>query len=78
LNALDPEEFSAAVTASADTEEREAIALAALTPEERERRQGLWWYMLVIALLVLVAESIAANRLPFIARTERPQEAPRG
>jgi hypothetical protein len=78
LNALDPEEFSAAVTASVDTEEREAIALAALTPEERERRQGLWWYMLVIALVVLVAESIASNRLPFIARTERPQEASRG
>jgi hypothetical protein len=78
LNALDPEEFSAAVTASVDTEEREAIALAALTPEERERRQGLWWYMLVIALVVLVAESIASNRLPFIAPTERPQEASRG
>ena len=78
LNALDPEEFSAAVTASADTEEREATALAALTPEERERRQGLWWYVLVIAMLVLVAESIAANRLPAVARMEPPQEASRG
>jgi hypothetical protein len=78
LNALDPEEFSAAVTASADSEEREAVALASLTPEERERRQGLWWYMLLIVLVLLVAESVAANRLPFLARTERPQEAPGG
>jgi hypothetical protein len=42
-----------------------AAALAAtLTPAERERRQGLWWYLLVGVLSALLAESVLANRLP--------------
>jgi hypothetical protein len=36
---------------------------ATLTPVEKERRQGLWWYLLVAVLLILVAETAIANRV---------------
>jgi len=78
LSPLDPEEFSAAVTADTGPGELEPSQAASLTPAERERRQSLWWYLLAAGLLVLGAESIAANRLPFVARPERAQEASGG
>jgi len=78
LRPLDVEEFSAAVGAASGSAAPTSTAAASLTPAERERRQSIWWYALVAALLILAAESIAANRLPFLARTERTQEVPRG
>ena len=33
------------------------------TPEESEKRQNLWWYLLVAGLALLVAELVIANRL---------------
>jgi hypothetical protein len=62
LTSLDTEELAAAVswrsgpTASVDT------AIAA-TPEERETRQAFWWYLLIGAFLLLVAETTLSNRL---------------
>lgn len=35
----------------------------ALSAPERERRQGLWWYILLAVLLLLVAETLTSNRL---------------
>ena len=34
-----------------------------LTAEARERRQSVWWYLLVAALLALAAETVLSNRL---------------
>lgn len=39
-----------------------------LTAAEREQRQSGWWYMMVIAVLFLIAESIVSNRLSRVAR----------
>ncbi len=80
--ALDTEELGAAVTATRDPEAATVPFTAPagmLTLAERERRQNMWWYILIVALVVLVAESVASNRLPaHSARLERHQEAPRG
>ena len=34
-----------------------------MTREETERRQGLWWYLLLVGLLLLATEMVIANRL---------------
>ena len=64
LASLDAEAFVAASTAP-DTLAAIAAAdpgSASLTPAERERRQGVWWYMVLGALLLLAAESLWSNR----------------
>jgi aerotolerance regulator-like protein/VWA domain-containing protein len=38
------------------------------TPAENERRQAIWWNLLVMAAMLLAAESIISNRLSRIAR----------
>ena len=62
LEQVDPQELVAIVTglAAGDrsvTEERE------LRPEDLERRQTLWWYLLVGALGFLATETVMSNRL---------------
>lgn len=69
LARLDPEELASSVRPTAGGADREAALQAALSPAERERRQALWWYLLVGALLLLAAESIMAGRL---SRPSRP------
>jgi hypothetical protein len=39
----------------------------AVTVEEGERHQSLWWYLLVVGLWLLVVEAVVASRLPRIA-----------
>ena len=46
----------------------EALIAAALTPAERERRQGLWWYLLLGALMLSTVESVLARRAGRVAR----------
>jgi hypothetical protein len=60
LAALDPAEFSAAVSDAARNSSEQA---APLLPEDRERRQSIWWYVLALAVLALAAESLLASRL---------------
>jgi hypothetical protein len=62
LTALPPAEFLASVTS------REAVAAAGqslepseLTPVEMEKRQSIWWFLLVIGLLMLFVESVLSN-----------------
>jgi hypothetical protein len=63
LTPLDPEELIGAIAARDVEGQRTAELAAALTPAQKERRQGLWWYILIAALFVLVSETLLAGRL---------------
>jgi hypothetical protein len=68
LARLDPEQLLGAVAPRGGASDRTASLAAALTPAERERRQGLWWYLLGAALLLLLTETGVASRLSRLAR----------
>ena len=64
LAAMDPVEFVAKVTGRADAaNEAKSKAPTDVTPVEAEKRQGIWWYLLLIGAGILVLESWLANRL---------------
>ena len=48
----------AAVTATGQSLERPD-----LTPEDIEKKQSIWWFLLVAGVAMLLAESVLANRL---------------
>ena len=64
---LDTEEFLGAVAPMGDEGSVSARARR-LTVAERERRQQLWWYLLIDAMRMLVAETAISNRLSRVAR----------
>ncbi len=63
LTPLDPAEFTAAVQVPAGgvTTSRDAAAPASET--DRERRQSLWWYLMVAGFALLAVETVVSNRL---------------
>jgi Aerotolerance regulator N-terminal/von Willebrand factor type A domain len=61
LSRFDPKELVAAVTATSAIDQK--TAGASMAPEDVERGQTIWWYLLVVALLLMVAETILSNRL---------------
>jgi hypothetical protein len=64
LTTVDPEELASAVTGRAGGEREAADAPARVfSPEDLERRQGIWWYLLVVAFCLLVGETVVSNRL---------------
>jgi hypothetical protein len=63
LAPLDPSELVASVTGHAVPVTGALAATQEMTREEVERRQGLWWYLLLAGLLLLAAETVIANRL---------------
>ena len=68
LASIDTGELVAAATGRASQTTTSAEGPATLTPEDAEKRQNLWWYLLMGGLALLVAELIVANRL---SRNER-------
>lgn len=66
LEWFDPEDLRLATGAVDSLPPRNE--LADLTPQEVERRQGLWWYLLAAAVLLLAAETLVANRRPGMVR----------
>ncbi|MEX2178120.1 MAG: BatA domain-containing protein [Gemmatimonadaceae bacterium] len=72
LSHFDPAELVAAITARG---QRGAVASEPAeftgTAQELERRQAIWWYLLLAALILLGAETLLANRL-----SRRPVEQP--
>lgn len=62
LTAMDLQEFSARVTGRADGMTKQAPPTD-VTPADAERRQGIWWYLLLLGAAVLVAEAWLSNRL---------------
>ena len=63
LAPLDPRELVAGVTGRAAPESAEPAIAEQLTREEMERRQGLWWYLLLTGMGLLAVETLIANRL---------------
>jgi hypothetical protein len=64
LTPLDPQELVAAVTGRARGGDPQTSAESAeLRPVDLERRQALWWYLLVGGVLLLAGETWLSNRL---------------
>jgi hypothetical protein len=68
LTPMDASELVAAATGRAMQQTSATDTPAELTPEDAEKRQNLWWYLMLAGLGLLVAETVVANRL---SRTER-------
>jgi hypothetical protein len=62
LSHLDPQDIVVAVT-TANGQTQPGSELNASTPQDQERRQKVWWYLLLGALLVMGAETMLSNRL---------------
>ena len=66
LERVDPQELVAAVTGRA-AGDRSVTTERELQPQDLERRQTLWWYLMIGAFGFLAAETVVSNRL---SRTE--------
>ena len=71
LPPADASPVAAASTLAAATGEQSVGANGpsdSLTPEDRERRQRIWWYLLGLAAALLAVETVLSNRLSRAAR----------
>ena len=68
LAPIDTSELVAAATGRATQTATAGEAVPEMTPDEAEKRQNIWWYLLMVGLALLVAELVVGNRL---SRTER-------
>ena len=70
LAAIDPDELASALTGRV-TGNREDLPAEgeerAFASEDLERRQGVWWYLLVAVFALFVAETVVSNRLSRVA-----------
>ena len=64
LTPLEPREFVAAATGrAAVTATGQSLEHPDLTPEDMEKKQTIWWYLLVGGVLALLTEAVLSNRL---------------
>jgi hypothetical protein len=64
LTLLDPQELVAAVTGRARASDPQTAAeIPELRPADLERRQAIWWYLLLTGVLLLAGETWLSNRL---------------
>jgi len=63
LSAIDPSELVAAVTGHATPVSVQPEQVTEMTREEAEKRQALWWYLLLTGLALLAAETVISNHL---------------
>ena len=64
LTAIDPEELASVLTGRVGGDRDDGAAPAReIGPEDLERRQSVWWYLLVVAFFLFVAETVVSNRL---------------
>jgi hypothetical protein len=66
LTPFDPAELTAAVSAGAGS--TATAAVQPLAPEDYERRQSVWWYLLAAGVVLLAVEAVVAGRFPRIAQ----------
>jgi hypothetical protein len=62
LTPMDPNEIRAAAVGSG-SESAAAQTGVPLTPEAREKNQRLWWYLLVLGIVLLGADTLLSNRM---------------
>jgi hypothetical protein len=61
---VDPQELVAAVTGRARAgDSTTAAETPELRPADLERRQAIWWYLLLAGVLLLAGETWLSNRL---------------
>jgi hypothetical protein len=63
LARIDPEELKTSALAGAGVGVAGTITADAPTREDAERRQTIWWYLLVLAGVLLATETLMSNRL---------------
>jgi len=63
LNPMDPRELVAAVTGHASPVDVQPEQTQEMTREESEKRQSLWWYLLLAGVGLLAVETAIANHL---------------
>ena len=63
LTMLDTQELSAALAGRPGSVNPALRDAATLTPEDQERRQNFWWYLLIAGLLLLGIETAISNRM---------------
>jgi hypothetical protein len=63
LTPMDPKEIVAAAVGGSSGEVAGGSAGIPQTPEAQERSQRLWWYLLVVGILLLGADTLISNRL---------------
>ena len=51
------------MTGRAAPETAKAAATEPATPQDLERRQAIWWYLLFGGMLLLATETILSNRI---------------
>lgn len=61
MEVFDPSELVAAVS-TGEARGTRTEAASPLSLEDRERQQSAWWYLLVLAFLILTAETFVSNR----------------
>jgi len=69
LTPTDLDAFEAAVSPTGGSATVASPVNATVSQAERERRQGLWWYLVIGALILALAETLLSNRLPAIGGT---------
>jgi hypothetical protein len=69
LAPLDLQEFAASVRPQGSTPGTAGPEGTTVTAEDRERRQAIWWYLLVGAFVLLAAETVLSNRLSRVPAT---------
>jgi hypothetical protein len=63
LTVLDTQELSAALAGRPGSVNSAAADAATLTPEDQERRQNFWWYLLMAGIALLGLETFISNRM---------------
>lgn len=63
LAAVAPETFLTGVTGRAAVVSTQAMDIEPLAPADMEKRQSIWWFLLVAGLVALLAEASLSNRL---------------
>ena len=64
LSALPPTEFVATATGrAAVTTTGQSLEQPDLTPEDIEKKQGVWWFLFVAGAMAILAETVLSNRL---------------
>ena len=63
LSVLDTQEFNAALSGRPGSVNPADADAAVMTPEDQERRQNFWWYLLMAGIVLLGIETAISNRM---------------